>query len=42
MKKKERDTTRKTNISIVKNRDAILYEKYVADIKKLYPAKLKN
>ena len=42
MRKHERDTTRRTNASIVKNRDAILYERYVADLRKLYPAKLRN
>lgn len=42
MRKKERDITRKTNASIVKNKDGILYEKYIADVKKLYPIKLKN
>lgn len=42
MSKREKDVTRKTNEQLVKNKDSLMYENYISDIKKLYPVKLRE
>lgn len=42
MRKKEKDLSRKTNEHIVQNKDNLMYDKFIQNIKTLYPIKLKE
>ncbi|CDW84178.1 UNKNOWN [Stylonychia lemnae] len=42
LKKKERKISRKTNEDIIQNKDHLMYEKIISNIKQLYPSKHKE
>lgn len=42
MEKREASVSRRTNERIIQNKDALMYEEIVADIKRLYPLKMKS
>ncbi len=42
MRKKEKDITRKTNEHLIQNKEGLMYDKIIQNLKTLYPIKLKG
>lgn len=42
MQKREKEVTRETNEHIIQNKDNLMYDSIIKDIKRMYPIKLKG